>query len=130
LSWAPDWVWATKYPHNVINEGVPIPNCVGNFCTELPFPVYPTAFYEVLMVSVLFVILWSIRKSITTPGMLFSIYLIMTGVERFLIETIRVNSKYHVGGLSFTQAELISCILILLGIFGIVWSKNRAPKTV
>ncbi len=130
LSWAPDWVWATKYPHNVINEGVPIPNCVGNFCTELPFPVYPTAFYEVLMVSVLFVILWSIRKSITTPGMLFSIYLIMTGVERFLIETIRVNSKYHVGGLSFTQAELISCILILLGIFGIVWSKNRAQKTV
>src|SRR5690606_5992747 len=47
LSWAPDWLWSFKYPHNVINEGVPIPGCVGNFCQELPNPVYPTALYEV-----------------------------------------------------------------------------------
>lgn len=130
LSWAPDWVWATKYPHNVINEGVPIKDCVGKFCMELPDPVYPTAFYEVLMASVIFIFLWSIRKKINVPGLLFSIYLILNGLERFMIELIRVNSKYHVAGLSFTQAELIAVILIMLGVIGSVWTISRAKKSV
>ncbi|MFM6976049.1 MAG: prolipoprotein diacylglyceryl transferase [Sphingobacteriaceae bacterium] len=128
LSWAPDWVWATKYPHNVINEGVPIKDCVGKFCYELPFPVYPTAFYEVVMCFILFLFLWSIRKSFNIPGLMFSIYLILNGLERFTIELIRVNSKYHVGGLDFTQAELISSILMLIGILGVFWTINRAKK--
>ncbi|MEY5069666.1 MAG: hypothetical protein RLZ47_1528 [Bacteroidota bacterium] len=129
LSWSPDWVWATKYPHNVLNEGVPIKDCVGNFCMELPLPVYPTAFYEVLMASAIFIFLWSIRKSFNIPGLMFSIYLILNGLERFAIEQIRVNSEYHVAGLSFTQAELIATLLILIGIAGAIWSINRSKNT-
>jgi prolipoprotein diacylglyceryl transferase len=128
LSWAPDWVWSFKYPHNVVNEGVPIPGCVGNFCNELPLPVFPTPFYEVLMGLAIFAFLWSIRNKIKTPGLMWSIYLIFNGIERFLIESIRVNSKYHALGLSFTQAELISTILILLGIIGIFWSLKNGKK--
>ncbi|HEY1005815.1 MAG TPA: prolipoprotein diacylglyceryl transferase family protein, partial [Sphingobacteriaceae bacterium] len=60
--------------------------------------------------------------------MMFSIYLIFAGVERFLIELIRVNSKYHAFGLSFTQAELISTIMVVVGICGIVWSVNYGRK--
>jgi prolipoprotein diacylglyceryltransferase len=128
LSWAPDWVWSFKYPHNVVGEGVPIPGCVGNFCNELPLPVFPTPFYEVLMGLAIFAFLWSIRNKIKTPGIMWSIYLIFNGLERFLIESIRVNSKYHALGLSFTQAELISTILILLGITGIFWSLRNGKK--
>ena len=128
LGWAPDWVWSFKYPNNVVNEGIPIPGCVGNFCNELPLPVYPTPFYEVLMGLVIFAFLWSIRHRIKIPGMMVSIYLILNGIERFLIETIRVNSKYHVFGIGFTQAELISSILILTGIAGLIWSVNTAKK--
>lgn len=128
LSWAPDWVWSFKYPHNVVGEGVPIPGCVGNFCNELPLPVFPTPFYEVLMGLAIFAFLWSIRNKIKTPGIMWSIYLIFNGLERFLIESIRVNSKYHALGLSFTQAELISTILILLGITGIFWSMKNGKK--
>ncbi len=128
LSWAPDWVWATKYPHNVINEGVPIQGCVGKFCNELPFPVYPTAFYEVVISLLLFGFLWSIRKSFNIPGLMFSLYLILNGLERFSIELIRVNSKYQVAGLSFTQAELIAVLLMLLGLAGAIWTINRAKK--
>jgi phosphatidylglycerol:prolipoprotein diacylglycerol transferase len=47
---------------------------------------------------------------------MFGIYLILTGVERFFIELIRVNTRYVVAGISFTQAELISIILIIAGI--------------
>ena len=128
LSWAPDWVWSFKYPHNVVGEGVPIPGCVGNFCNELPLPVFPTPFYEVLMGLAIFAFLWSIRNQIKTPGIMWSIYLIFNGLERFLIESIRVNSKYHALGLSFTQAELISTILVLLGITGIFWSLKNGKK--
>jgi len=127
-SWLPDWLWSTTYPHNVINEGVPIKDCVGRFCSELPLPVYPTALYESIICLALFVFLWSIRKRIHAPGLLFSIYLILNGLERFTIELIRVNSKYHVAGLSFTQAELISSILVLLGICGAIWSLKNAKK--
>lgn len=128
LSWAPDWVWSFKFPHNVINEGIPIPGCVGKYCHELPVAVYPTSLYEFLGGLILFAFLWSLRKKIKPAGMMFSLYLIFAGVERFFIELIRVNSKYHVGGLSFTQAELISTIMVLLGIAGIIWSLNNHKK--
>ena len=128
LSWAPDWVWSFKYPQNVVNSGVPIPDCIGPFCNQLPQPVFPTAFYEVMMGLIIFALLWSLRDRIKTPGIMWSIYLIFNGVERFLIETIRVNSRYHALGLSFTQAELISTILVLLGIAGIFWSLKNADK--
>src|SRR5690606_1841671 len=71
LSWAPDWMWAFKFPHNVINEGVPIKDCVGNFCSELPVPVYPTAFYEVVFGLLLFAFMWSIRRKLKPAGMMF-----------------------------------------------------------
>jgi phosphatidylglycerol:prolipoprotein diacylglycerol transferase len=127
-SWLPDWLWSSTYPHNVINEGVPIKDCIGRFCSELPLPVYPTALYESIICLALFAFLWSIRKRIHAPGLLFSIYLILNGLERFTIELIRVNSKYHVAGISFTQAELISSLLILLGISGAIWSIKNAKK--
>ena len=128
LSWAPDWVWAFKYPHNVVNNGVPIPGCEGPFCNELPLPVFPTPFYEVMMGLFIFALLWGFRKKIKIPGMMWSLYLIFNGLERFLIESIRVNSEYHAFGLAFTQAEMISSILILLGIFGIFWSQKNSHK--
>ncbi|HEY1025529.1 MAG TPA: prolipoprotein diacylglyceryl transferase family protein [Sphingobacteriaceae bacterium] len=128
LSWAPDWMWAFKYPHNVVNEGVPIAGCVGKYCNELPVPVYPTPFYEVLMCLFLFAVLWGMRHRIKVPGLMFAVYLIFAGIERFLIESIRVNSKYHAFGLSFTQAELISTIMVLAGIGGIFWSLNHSKK--
>lgn len=127
FSWLPDWMWAYTYPNNVAQEGLPMANCVGRFCFELPQPVYPTPLYEVFMALVLFGVLWSIRKYIKTPGIIWGIYLIMAGVERVLIESIRVNSKYHIGNLAFTQAELISTILILVGL-GLIFYANNLKK--
>ncbi|WP_207427337.1 prolipoprotein diacylglyceryl transferase [Pedobacter sp. SYSU D00535] len=125
LAWAPDWVWSFRYPHNVINEGIPMPGCEGKFCHILPVGVYPTPFYEVLMGLVLFAILWSLRKRIQVPGVIFALYLIFAGIERFLIEQIRVNSLYHAFGMAFTQAELISTIMILAGISWIIWAVRK-----
>jgi len=128
LSWLPDWAWTFKFPHNVLDAGVPIQGCTGRFCHELPVGVYPTSLYEFIACLVLFGILWLLRKKIRFAGMLFAIYLIFSGIERFAIELIRVNSKYHAFGLSFTQAEMISLFMVIAGIIGIFWSVNYAKK--
>lgn len=128
LSWSPDWVWSFSYPHNVINSGQLIPGCEGNFCHQLIPPVYPTPLYEAVISIILFAFLWMIRDKIKAPGLLFSIYLILNGIERFFIELIRVNSKYHIGNLSFTQAELISIILVLMGTGGAIWASQNYKK--
>jgi phosphatidylglycerol:prolipoprotein diacylglycerol transferase len=60
--------------------------------------------------------------------MMFGIYLIFTGVERFFIELIRVNTRYVVAGISFTQAEMISLFLVLAGITMIVYVQGKARK--
>ncbi|MBC8266527.1 MAG: prolipoprotein diacylglyceryl transferase [Flavobacteriales bacterium] len=113
----PDWMWSFTFPHNVINAGVPIQGCVGDFCMELANPVWPTAFYEVVMATLIFTLLWSVRKRIKVTGILFFMYLALNGVERFFIEKIRVNPPVMNG---FTQAEIISFCLLLIGLSGIL----------
>lgn len=127
-SFLPDWLWSYRYPHNVNEVGVPIPGCVGNYCNMLPNPVFPTPLYESIACITLFFVLWAMRKNITTPGMLFSIYLIFNGVERFFIEKIRVNTVYHIFGQNITQAEIISVILIIIGVIGIFYFKKLEQK--
>lgn len=121
MSFLPDWMWSYNFPHNVIREGVPMENCGDPFwhpyCYELANPVWPTAFYEVIMATLIFSFLWSIRKRITIPGTLFCIYLIFNGIERFSIEKIRINNEYSILG-GITQAEIISFCLIITGILG------------
>jgi phosphatidylglycerol:prolipoprotein diacylglycerol transferase len=128
VSWMPDWLWASTYPNNVANEGVPIPGCVGRFCNELPLPVFPTPVYEVIVCFILFLILWRLRPYIKVPGMMFGIYLMLNGTERFFIELIRVNSKYNVAGIQFTQAELISSILFITGLAFVLFTYKNKEK--
>ncbi|HBT94097.1 MAG TPA: diacylglyceryl transferase [Chitinophagaceae bacterium] len=128
--WLPDWMWSYQYPHNVVNAGVSIPGCVGNYCNQLPEGVYPTTFYEVIIMFLLFLIVWMVRKKITQPGIITGIYFIFAGGERFFIEKIRVNNKYTFLPFQPTQAELISVILIILGIVFLVKSKSWFPKKI
>jgi phosphatidylglycerol---prolipoprotein diacylglyceryl transferase len=125
MNFLPDWTWAYSYPHNVLNEGTRIENCVGKHCFELIPPVFPTPLYEFVACSLLFLVLWKIRKSISVPGILFCVYLILNGIERFFIEQIRVNTKYHIMGHAITQAEIISVCLVLVGIMGIFVLRKR-----
>jgi prolipoprotein diacylglyceryl transferase len=128
LAFLPDWMWAYDFPHNVIKEGVPIHNCGGDYCYKLDVPVFPTPFYETSLNAIMFGILWSIRKKIQIPGVIFSIALIMNGFIRFFIEKIRVNIKYDFIGMQITQAEIISTILVILGIIGIFYFRNKHLK--
>jgi phosphatidylglycerol---prolipoprotein diacylglyceryl transferase len=113
----PNWLFAYNYPHNVLSEGVAIIGCNEiQHCAQLPIPVFPTPLYEVFMCLFLFSILWMFRKKITTAGVITGLYLIFNGIERFLIEQIRVNTKYEDLPFQPTQAQLISLLMIVAGI--------------
>jgi len=127
MAFLPDWMWSYTFPDIVINSGIPIEGCVGNFCMELPNPVWPTAFYEVVMCLLIFSFMWAIRKHIRVPGILFCIYLGLNGVERFFIEKIRINTEYNILG-GITQAEIISSFLILFGLIGSIYLLRFSKK--
>jgi phosphatidylglycerol---prolipoprotein diacylglyceryl transferase len=116
----PDWMWSFNYPNNVINSGIPIEGCHGHYCHVLPVPVWPTPFYESSISIMFFLVLWFLRKWIAAPGALFGVFMMMNGVERFFIEKIRVNNKYHIAEFQFTQAEVISVLLVIIGA-AIIW---------
>ena len=127
MAFLPDWMWSYTFPHNVINAGVPIEGCVGSFCMQLSNPVWPTAFYEVVMCLLIFSFLWAIRKQIHVPGILFCIYLALNGIERFFIEKIRINTEYNILG-GITQAEIISSCFVLIGLIGSVYLFRDSNK--
>jgi prolipoprotein diacylglyceryl transferase len=128
LSWLPDRLWAFDYPHNVLNEGVFIEGCEWNYCMRLEVPVYPTPIYETLLAFLIGGFLWSIRKKIPIAGILFFIYVFLNGMERFFIEKIRVNDKIIVMGWELTQAEIISSLLMIAGIFGMLYLSKKGLR--
>ena len=105
--WVPDWFWSSYYTNNILGQ-------------QLEAPVYPTPLYETLASFLIFIFLWCIRKHKFQAGWLTSVYLLLVGVERFLIEQIRINVKYNLGWFQATQAELVSVVLIVLGGIGVV----------
>jgi phosphatidylglycerol:prolipoprotein diacylglycerol transferase len=135
LSFLPDWMWAYDYPNNVNQVCNPWPGydphyaetlCNFSETPHLVLPVFPTPLYEAIMCISIFFVLWRIRKKFAVPGLLFSIYLVFNGTERFFIELIRQNEiLFHIGSWGVTQAEMIAFGLVLTGVAGIWWTRKR-----
>lgn len=126
--WLPDWMFAQNFRHNVNNEGIPIAGYQGDYSHVLPAGVFPTSMYEAAVCILLFFLLWAIRKRFDRPLQLFGIYLVLNGLERFLIELMRVNYKYNWGFVHPTQAEIIAGCLVIAGLALFFFYKPR-PAT-
>ena len=99
----PDFLWSSQYVNG---------SSSGTNMLEANIFVWPTPIYETIMCLIIFGILWSIRKKMKIGGLLFSIYLILNGMERFFIEFIRVNEKLI---FNLTQGQIIAITLFLIG---------------
>lgn len=124
----PNWVFAYNYPQNVNKDGVIMSGITDEHNRMLPQPVFPTPFYETILCTLLFLFLWSIRKKVKTPFVIFGIYLTVNGFERYLVESIRVNKNYDFMGLHASQAQYIALGLVLLGLLTILMSRKLAGK--
>lgn len=86
--------------------------------------VHPTPLYEMLQMAVLFALLWTLRKKISPPGLLFTLYLILAALSRFAVEFVRRTPEVALG---LSLHQWVSLALIGVGAFLIVRLK-RAPQ--
>lgn len=103
---ASDLPWAMSYPDGTVPT------------TER---VHPTPIYEFLAMGGVAWGLWRLRNSFK-PGILFAIYLIAAGLERLLIEFIRLNETVFLG---LTVAQLESLVMIAAGVIWVVVKRRR-----
>jgi phosphatidylglycerol:prolipoprotein diacylglycerol transferase len=115
--WIPTWAWSQIYENNIAGVSIPLPG------------VYPTPLYEAAMCLLLFAILWRVRRHPFGAGCLFSLYLVLAGAERLLIEQIRINNQLQLGaGIQATQAEVIAAALILAGTVSLALLVRRSTS--
>jgi len=127
-SFLPTWLFAYSYPQNVNKDGNVIPGVLDEHNRVLPQPVFPTPLYEIIICTLLFLFLWSIRKKVKTPYVIFGIYLAINGAERFMVESIRVNKTYNILGMQPSQAQVIAIGLIATGLAIIVIARKNAHR--
>jgi len=77
-----DLPWAMSYPNGII------PTLER---------VHPTPIYETIYSFIIFAALWSIRKKLSKPFELFALYLVLSGLARFLVEFIRLITGALIG---------------------------------
>ena len=85
--------------------------------------VHPTQLYEVTMALLMFAVLWKLRRHRHAEGWLIGVYLILAGIERFIVEFFR--AKDDVLSIGITSAQLIAIVALILG--GVVLYLRRAP---
>jgi phosphatidylglycerol---prolipoprotein diacylglyceryl transferase len=90
--------WAMGYPHGT----VPTPPGVT---------VQPTPIYETLAMGLLAYVLWQLRDRVR-PGVVFGLYLVLSGGERLLVEFVRRNKEVLAG---LTAAQLESVVSMVIG---------------
>ncbi len=91
--------------------------------------VHPTQLYEVAMAVVMFVFLWRLRKRPKPAGWLTGLTFILMGVERFLIEFIRVTTPSFIPGISVAQLMSLGLVVVGVVLMATVGSQPiRVPK--
>ncbi len=101
-----DGPWAMAYPHGT---------------KPIDTPVHPTPVYETLAMGFAAYALWRLRDRFQ-PGVLFALYLVLAGSERFLVEFIRRNEHVLLG---LTWAQLLSLAMIVAGAAWIALKARR-----
>lgn len=126
--------WGVDYSHGIVPPSVAFK---GFPHIESMFPggvvpdhtlLHPTPIYEFIAAILIFYFLWKIRKHVHPDGKLFMIYLILAGMERFLVEFIRLNPRLLFG---LSEAQLIAIVLMAIGAGGLLYfnKQSRPVKT-
>jgi phosphatidylglycerol:prolipoprotein diacylglycerol transferase len=103
-----DLPWAMSYPHGTVPT------------TDR---VQPTPVYESVTMALVAWTLWSLRDRLA-PGLLFALYLVLSGLERFLVEFVRRN---HEALLGLTAPQIESLVLTVVGLAWIGLASRRRP---
>ncbi len=85
--------------------------------------VQPTPIYELIFSVVVFWVIWRLGKTSKPVGWLAGLYLVLSGVGRFLVEFVRINPRIY-WGMSNAQVAALGSVLLGLGIMAVAWAKK------
>jgi phosphatidylglycerol---prolipoprotein diacylglyceryl transferase len=103
-----DLPWAMAYPDGTVPTNQ---------------EVHPTPVYETFTMGLVTLLLWQLRDRLA-PGMVFGLYLLLAGVERFLVEFIRRNDAVLAG---LTIPQLFS-LAMMIGGTALLVARRRAVR--
>jgi phosphatidylglycerol:prolipoprotein diacylglycerol transferase len=112
-----DWGVPTSLPW-----GVAYTNAIVGWDYPPGVRVHPTPLYEAAAYTLLFLVLWGIRKRDHPDGTIFCVYLLGASVARFFVEFLRVNPKIALG---LSQAQWIAMALFAAGTLWLLRSRAR-----
>jgi phosphatidylglycerol:prolipoprotein diacylglycerol transferase len=101
-----DGPWAMAYPDGVVPTDT---------------PVHPTPLYETLSMSLVGWVLWRSRKALR-PGLLLALYLVLAGLERFVVEFVRRNDP---GALGLTTPQWTALAMTVAGVTWLAVAASR-----
>ena len=114
--------WGIRFPNGTPPTTVAVlereyglqvdPDLIARFGDVIP--VHPTQLYEIALSTIIFFVLLRFRKHPYQAGWLFGLWLLLAGIERFLVEFVRVKDDRFFGPLSL--AQLISIGLVIVGV--------------
>jgi phosphatidylglycerol:prolipoprotein diacylglycerol transferase len=84
--------------------------------------VQPTPVYEFLFALVIGWLIWRLGRKMLPLGWLTGLYLVLSGVGRFLVEFVRVNPKLY-WGMSNAQVAALGSVVVGAGVM--VWAKVK-----
>jgi phosphatidylglycerol:prolipoprotein diacylglycerol transferase len=112
--------WGMRFP-----QGTPpstVQNLMRDFGVTVPsglqptdvLAVHPTQLYEVALMLLAFWLIWRLRQHQHAAGWLFGLYLLLGGIERFLVEFLRAKDDRLLGPLTLAQG--VSLAIALVGV--------------
>lgn len=90
--------------------------------------VHPTQLYEAGAAFLIFFLLLRVARRTHASGVVFGWFLILAGIERFLVEFVRAKDDRFLG--PFTVAQLISVLLVAIGLALLAARRKRAAEAV
>ena len=110
--------WAVTFKDPVASEFVGVP---------LGVPLHPTQLYEAFAEFAIFAVLyWRIVKPHSKGGII-SLYLLLYGAARFVVEFFRFHEQGNLWGGPLDTSQWISLALMALGAAHFVAARRRAP---
>lgn len=143
------WVADFGILGGLVAQGIGRLGCLLNGCcygapTSLPWgisfpltiddvPRHPTQLYEFTGDFVVFGILWVLRKRKPFDGFIFSLYLILYSLLRFIVEFWRGDPAEAFGDLRFAQVMSLTVLAVGLALMGYLYRRAQrvtAPEQV
>jgi phosphatidylglycerol:prolipoprotein diacylglycerol transferase len=84
--------------------------------------VQPTPLYELLFSLVVFWIIWKLGKNAKPVGWLTGLYLVLSGLGRFLVEFVRVNPRLYLG---MSNAQVAALGSVVAGVLLLAFAQAK-----